>query len=82
MLLLLHNSLRESFLANDDAQGLDWRTDFVWAYLERDIPQLGPRIPSETLRRFWTMLGDNQGQLHNAAALGRGLDVDGVTIAR
>ena len=72
----------ESFLAADDAQSLAWRIDFVRSYLERDIPQLGPRIPSETLRRFWTMLAHNQGQLHNAASLGRGLDVDGVTIAR
>ena len=72
----------ESFLAADDAQSLAWRIDFVGSYLERDIPQLGPRIPSETLRRFWTMLAHNQGQLHNAASLGRGLDVDGVTIAR
>ena len=72
----------ESFLATDDAQSLDWRLDFVRSYLERDIPQLGSRIPAETLRRFWTMLAHNQSQLHNAAALGRGLDVDGVTIAR
>lgn len=28
------------------------------------------------------MLAHNQCQLHNVAALGRGLDVDGVTIAR
>jgi predicted AAA+ superfamily ATPase len=25
----------------------------------RDIPQLGPRIPAETLERFWTMLAHN-----------------------
>lgn len=30
-------------------------------YLQRDIPQLGPRIPAETLRRFWTMLAHGQG---------------------
>ena len=72
----------ESYLAADDARSLDWRLDFVRSYLERDIPQLGPRIPAETLRRFWTMLAHNQCQLHNAAALGRGLNVDGVTIAR
>ena len=72
----------ESFLAPDDQQSLDWRLAFVRSYLERDIPQLGPRIPAETLRRFWTMLAHNQGQLHNAATLARGLDVGGVTIAR
>ena len=72
----------ESYLAPGDAESLDWRVDFIRTYLERDIPQLGPRIPAETLRRFWTMLAHNQGQTHNAAALARGLDVNGVTVAR
>ena len=72
----------ESYLAPSDGDSLDWRLAFVRTYLERDIPQLGPRIPAETLRRFWTMLAHNQGQTHNAAALARGLDVNGVTIAR
>ncbi|MEO8530317.1 MAG: ATP-binding protein [Deltaproteobacteria bacterium] len=72
----------DSFLAASDADSLAWREDFIATYLERDIPQLGPRIPAETLRRFWVMLAHNQGQLFNAAALARGLDVTGVTIAR
>src|SRR5262249_7507318 len=50
-------------------------------YLERDIPQLGPRIPAETLRRLWTMLAHQQGGLLNAAALARALAVDGKTVA-
>ena len=72
----------ESYLAASDDESLDWRLAFISSYLERDIPQFGPRIPAETLRRFWTMLAHNQGQLHNAASLGRGLDLKGVTIAR
>ena len=57
----------ESFLASHDAASLRWRRDFIRTYLERDIPQLGPRIPAETLRRLWTMLAHNQGCLLNAA---------------
>lgn len=34
----------------------------VHPFLEKDLPQLGVRVPSETLRRFWTM--------HERAALG------------
>lgn len=71
-----------SFLAAGDAQSLKWRQDFVRTYLEREIPQLGPRIPAETLRRFWTMLAHNQAGLLNAANLARGLGVDGKTVAR
>ncbi len=72
----------EAFLAIDDEGSFDWRDDFIRTYLERDIPQLGPRIPAETLRRFWTMLAHNQGQPFNAASFARGLDVTGVTISR
>lgn len=71
-----------SFLAADDQISFEWRDDFIRTYLERDVPQFGPRIPAETLRRFWTMLAHNQAGLHNAASLAEGLGVDGKTIAR
>ena len=71
-----------SFLATNDALSLRWRQDFIRTYLERDIPQFGPRIPAETLRRFWTMLAHNQSTLLNAATLARSLGVDGKTVAR
>lgn len=38
-----------------------WRMNFISTYLERDVPQLGPRIPAVTLRRLWTMLAHSQG---------------------
>jgi uncharacterized protein len=69
-----------SFLAPGAAESLRWRTDFIRTYLERDIPQLGPRIPAETLRRLWTMLAHNQGGLLNAAHLARALGVSGATV--
>ncbi len=70
-----------SFLAADDEQSLEWRLGFIRTYLERDIPTFGPRIPAETLRRFWTMLAHNQAQILNAANLARSLGVDGKTVA-
>ncbi|MFK7943990.1 MAG: ATP-binding protein [Paracoccaceae bacterium] len=70
----------DSVLASSDAASLRWRRDMIRTYLERDIPQLGPRIPAETLRRFWTMLAHTQGGLLNASALARGLGVDGKTV--
>ena len=72
----------ESLQAGQDADSFEWRLDFVQTYLERDIPTLGPRIPSETLRRFWTMLAHNQGQTFNAAGLAKSLSLSGVTVAR
>jgi len=72
----------DSFLSDSDEVSFEWRLNFIRTYLERDIPALGPRIPAETLRRFWTMLAHNQGATFNASSFARGLDVTGVTIAR
>jgi len=80
--LWLRGGFPESLLAPSDDASQRWRRDFIRSYLERDIPQLGPRIPAETLRRFWTMLAHQQGSLHNAATLARSLAVDGKTVAK
>ncbi|MCX6322965.1 MAG: ATP-binding protein [Sphingobacteriales bacterium] len=80
--LWLRGGFPESLLAKSDKNSMEWRLDFIKTYLERDVPQLGPRIPAETLERFWTMLAHNQGTVLNAAKLARNLDVSGVTIAR
>lgn len=71
----------DSYLATSDRLSQRWRQDFIRTYLERDVPMLGPRIPAETLRRFWTMLAHHQSGLHNAAELARAIGVDGKTIA-
>ena len=80
--LWIRGGFPDSFLAEtDEASGI-WRENFLRTYLERDIPQLGPRVPAETLRRFWTMLAHLQGSTLNAAQLARSLAVDGKTVAR
>jgi predicted AAA+ superfamily ATPase len=79
--LWVRGGFPDSLLANTDALSFRWRQDFIRTYLERDIPQFGPRIPAETLRRFWTMLAHHQGCLLNAAQLARSLGVDGKTVA-
>lgn len=79
--LWVRGGFPESFLASSDARSARWRRDFIRTYLERDVPMLGPRIPAETLRRFWTMLAHQQGGLLNAAAFARSLGVDGKTVA-
>jgi len=80
--LWVRGGFPESFLASNEQASLRWRRDFIRTYLERDIPQLGPRIPAETLRRLWTMLAHNQAGLLNASNLARGLGVSGATIGR
>ena len=80
--LWIRGGFPRSFLAAGDAASTLWRQNFIRTYLERDIPMLGPRIPAETLRRFWTMLAHSQGGLWNASVLARSLAVDGKTVTR
>ncbi|MDP3355638.1 MAG: ATP-binding protein [Polaromonas sp.] len=80
--LWLRGGFPDSYLARSDAASLRWRQQFITTYLERDIPQLGPRIPAQTLRRLWTMLAYEQAQMLNAARLAASLGVSGQTIAR
>jgi hypothetical protein len=77
----LRGGFPRSVLADSDEASAAWRANFITTYLERDIPLLGPRIPSETLRRFWTMLAHRQASLLNTAELARSLAVDGKTVA-
>lgn len=79
--LWVRGGFPDSFLADGDHISQRWRQDYIRTYLERDIPQLGPRIPAETLRRFWTMLAHHQSGLLNAAEFARSLGVDGKTVA-
>lgn len=79
--LWLRGGFPGSYLADSDEESFEWRAEFIRTYLERDVPQLGPRIPAETLRRLWTMLAHQQGGLLNLAAMGRSLAVDGKTVA-
>ena len=78
--LWLRGGFPTSLTAPSDARSLRWRDNFIRTYLERDIPQFGPRIAAETLRRFWTMLAHHQGGLLNVAQLARNLGVDVKTI--
>ena len=58
------------------------RKDFIRTYLERDVPMFGPRIPSTTLERLWTMLAHRQGTMLNASELARALEVSTQSVTR
>ncbi len=77
--LWLRGGFPDSLTAPSDARSLRWRQNFIRTYLERDIPQFGPRIAADTLRRFWTMLAHHQGGLLNVAQLARNMGVDAKT---
>ncbi|NDP40016.1 MAG: ATP-binding protein [Rhodoferax sp.] len=74
--LWLRGGFPESMTAPSDSRSLRWRQNFIRTYLERDVPQFGPRIAADTLRRFWIMLAHNQSGLLNVAQLARNMGVD------
>jgi hypothetical protein len=80
--LWLRGGFPGSYLAEDDGASLDWRRDFIRTYLERDVPQFGPRIPAQALERMWTMLAHGQGTLLNASRLAAALEISAPTVQR
>ena len=80
--LWVRGGFPESFLSPSDAASLAWRGDLIRTYLEREVALFGPRIPSETLRRLWTMLAHNQAALLNASQISASLSVSAQTVTR
>jgi predicted AAA+ superfamily ATPase len=54
--LWLRGGFPRSFTAKSDASSMEWRRAFVQTYLERDVLDVGLRMPPAELRRFWQML--------------------------
>lgn len=78
--LWLRGGFPRAFLAQSDTASAEWRRAFVHTFLERDLPQLGVRIPVQTLRRFWTMLAHYHAQVWNGAELARAFGVAATTV--
>lgn len=61
---------------------MDWLEDLIRTYLERDVPQMGFRVPAIRLRRLWTMLAHLQGEPLNYSKLAANLEIDSKTVRR
>ena len=48
---------------------MDWLEQLIRTHLERDIPQMGFRVPANRLRRLWTMLAHLQNEAVNYSQL-------------
>lgn len=78
--LWLRGGFPDSFLASSDKSSMTWRQNFITTYLERDIPQIAQFVPTNRLRRLWTMLAHEQGQLINFSKFGASLDLSSPTV--
>lgn len=71
-----------SYLSDTEQQSVAWREDYVRTFLERDLANLGVRIPATTMRRFWTMVAHYHAQTWNGAEIARSLAVSQPTVRR
>lgn len=80
--LWIRGTMPRSFLADSERSSMLWRDNYITTYLERDVPQLGIRVPARTLRRFWMMLAHYHGQILNFSELGRAFGISDMTVRR
>ena len=78
--LWVRGGFPRSYLAKSDEDSAAWREGFIRTFLERDIPQLGIKIPAPAMRRFWTMLSHYHGQIWNASRIAAGLGLSDKTV--
>jgi len=78
--LWLRGGFPLSFLARTQDASFTWRQSFIRTFLERDLPQLGVRVPAVTLSRFWSMLAHYHGQIWNGSEFARAFGVSDKTV--
>lgn len=80
--LWVRGGFPRSYLARSQSESLRWREDFIRTFLERDLAQLGVRVPAATMRRFWIMLAHYAGGIWNGSEIGRSLGDAHTTVRR
>ena len=78
--LWLQGGFPPSYLRIDEDVSLQWRSDFIQTYLERDLPQFGLMVATDRMDRLWRMIANDQGELFNAQRYARSLAVSGKTV--
>lgn len=80
--LWLRGGFPRAYLARSGPASLAWREDFIRTFLERDLAQLGVRVPAATMRRFWSMVAHCSGGIWNGSEIGRSLGEAHTTVRR
>ena len=80
--LWIRGGFPRSYLSDSIEDSLYWRKQYVSTFLERDIPNLGIRIPPASLRRFWMMLAHYHGQIFNSTEIAASLGISDTTARR
>jgi predicted AAA+ superfamily ATPase len=80
--LWVRGGFPRSLLARTESESASWRREFVRTFVERDLPQIGPRVSASTISRFWTMLAHYHGQVWNASEFARAFGVSEASVRR
>jgi hypothetical protein len=80
--LWMQGGFPRSYTADNLNTAQVWLDNYIAAFLERDIPQLGITIPAQTLRRFWMMLCHYHGQVINYSEMAASFGVSDHTIRK
>ncbi|HUX57562.1 MAG TPA: ATP-binding protein [Bacteroidales bacterium] len=76
---LVRGGFPGSFLAKTNSVSMEWKENFISAFIERDLMQWTGSSPM-SVRRLWMMLAHNNGQTVNYSSLGNSLGVSNTTI--
>lgn len=72
----------ESFLAENDQSALDWISDFIHSYINRDLLQMGISLAPLRIWRLLQMLAHQHGHLLNYSALAKSMEVSPPVISK
>jgi predicted AAA+ superfamily ATPase len=78
--LWLRGGVQPALLARTGVASSTWRQRFIRTFLERDLPQLGVRVPASALSRSWSMLAHYHGQIWNGSEFARVFRVSDKTV--
>jgi predicted AAA+ superfamily ATPase len=82
MRLWTRGGLPRSFLAETEEASALWRSNFISAFLDRDLAGIIPGVPPRTMRRFWTMAAGYHGRILNYSEFARSFGVSDMTVRR
>ena len=78
----LRGGFPPSYLAESVEDSAAWRRNFIQTFVERDVPQLSPSVPSVAILRFWTMAAHYHGGIWNGSEFARSLGVNEPSVRR
>ncbi|MGK0309219.1 MAG: putative AAA+ superfamily ATPase [Lentimonas sp.] len=73
--LWMRGGFPRSYLATNNENSIQWRSEFIRTFLERDLAGLGFGMSPVAMRRFWTMIAHYNGQILNQAEIASSLGV-------